>query len=529
MTSDRPGEAVPLPRPVAPALAAAHPGPAARPLSADPPPRLALRGICKRYGKVIANDDVSLSVAAGEIHGLIGENGAGKSTLMKIAYGAVVPDAGQVFWNGEPVVVSSPATARRLGIGMVFQHFSLFDTLTVAQNVALVLPQRAQRADLAARILAIGKRYGLALDPHRHVHSLSVGERQQVEIIRALLQEPQLLIMDEPTSVLTPKAVDQLFGTLRRLAGEGISILYISHKLQEIRALCDRATVMRAGKVTGVCVPRAETVASLSRMMIGAEPPAARPVQHRPGTVALRVRHLSLPPLDPAGKALHDISLEVRRGEMIGIAGISGNGQNELLAALSGEDPRAPASAIMLFDRPMGEAGVVARRAAGLAFVPEERLGRGAVPGLGLEMNLLLTWDAPELFRFGLIRKDVLAQRARSIIERYQVKAAGPSAAAASLSGGNLQKYIVGRELEKRPAVLVIAQPTWGVDVGAAAQIRQALVDLRDAGSAVLVVSEELDELFEICDALHVIAGGRLSGRMPVAEATVELIGEQMS
>ena len=507
----------------------AQPLPAAQAMSRAPPPRLELRGICKRYGRVLANDRVSLAVDAGEIHGLIGENGAGKSTLMKIAYGAVAPDAGAIRWNGEPVVVSSPAVARRLGIGMVFQHFALFETLTVAQNVALVLPQRAQRSDLAARILAIGGRYGLALDPHRHVHALSVGERQQVEIIRALLQEPQLLIMDEPTSVLTPKAVDELFGTLRQLAREGISILYISHKLHEVRALCDRATVLRAGKVTGVCVPRMETVASLSRMMIGAEPPAARAASHQPGALALRVRNLSLPPLEPGGKGLHDLCLELRRGEMIGIAGISGNGQNELLAALSGEDRRAPRPAIELFDRPVGDAGVTARRAAGLAFVPEERLGRGAVPGLGLEMNLLLTWTSPELFRFGLIRKSLLADRARSIIERYDVKAAGPSAAAASLSGGNLQKYIVGRELEKRPAVLVIAQPTWGVDVGAAAQIRQALVDLRDAGSAVLVVSEELDELFEICDALHVIAGGRLSRRIPIAEATIELIGEQMS
>ncbi len=509
--------------------AAAQPMPHARAAVRDRPPRLELAGICKRYGQVVANDQVSLSVAAGEIHGLIGENGAGKSTLMKIAYGAVVPDAGQIRWNGEMAAVASPAVARRLGIGMVFQHFALFDTLTVAQNVALVLPERAQRIGLAARISEIGRRYGLAIDPDRHVHALSVGERQQVEIIRALLQAPQLLIMDEPTSVLTPKAVDQLFGTLRKLAEEGVSILYISHKLHEVRALCSKATVMRAGRVTGVCAPAAETVASLSRMMIGADPPATRASRHRPGVAALRVDCLSLPPLEPTGKALHDVSLEVRRGEMIGIAGISGNGQNELLAALSGEDRRALPATVELFGRPMGSCGVAARRAAGLAFVPEERLGRGAVPGLGLEMNLLLTWSAPDLFRFGLIRRKVLTARAAEIMARYNVRAAGPSAAAGSLSGGNLQKYIVGREMEKRPAVLLIAQPTWGVDVGAAAQIRQALVDLRDAGSAVLVVSEELDELFEICDGLHVIANGRLSERIPVGEATVELIGERMS
>jgi ABC-type uncharacterized transport system ATPase subunit len=490
-------------------------------------PRLELIGIGKRYGAVVANSNVSLAVGAGEIHGLIGENGAGKSTLMKIAYGAIEPDEGTIRWNGRQQVIGSPAVARRLGIGMVFQHFALFETLTVVQNVAIVVPGR--RDVLAGRIRELGDRYGLAIDPHRHVHALSVGERQQVEIIRALLQSPQLLIMDEPTSVLTPRAVQALFETLRKLAAEGVSILYISHKLQEVRSLCDRATVMRAGRVSGVCDPRAESVASLSRLMIGVEPPATRVAVHQPGAPALRVEKLSLPPLEPTGTALHEVSLLVRRAEMIGIAGISGNGQNELLAALSGEDRRAPRQSIHYFDRPLGDAPVAARRAAGLAFVPEERLGRGAVPALGLDMNLLLTQSDPELFRRGLIRKDVLAARAQAVIAAFDVKASGPAAAAGSLSGGNLQKYIVGREMMKNPPILVIAQPTWGVDVGAAARIRQALVDLRDAGSAVLVVSEELDELFEICDALHVIAGGRLSERIPIAQATVELIGEKMT
>ena len=492
-------------------------------------PRLELVGIGKQYPSVVANDDVSLTVEPGEIHGLIGENGAGKSTLMKIAYGAVKPDTGEIRWNGTPVVISSPAAARRLGIGMVFQHFALFETLTVVQNIAVVMPKRRDRGDLAQRIGSLGARYGLDIDPHRPVHALSMGERQQVEIIRALLLWPQLLIMDEPTSVLTPRAVDKLFDTLRQLAGEGVSVLYISHKLQEVRSLCDRATVMRAGKVTGVCDPRAESVASLSRMMIGAEPARPRAAAHAPGAAALRVVNLSLAPGEPTGKALRDISLDVRRGEMVGIAGISGNGQNELLAAISGEDRRAPRDAIVLFDKALGDAPVAARRAAGLAFVPEERLGRGAVPALNLGMNLLLTQSDDALFRFGLIRRRVLAARAQVIIDRFDVKAAGPSAAAASLSGGNLQKYIVGRELARNPPLLVIAQPTWGVDVGAAARIRQALVSLRDAGSAVLVVSEELDELFEICDALHVIAGGRLSGRIPIGEATVEMIAEKLA
>ena len=490
-------------------------------------PRLQLTGISKRYPGVLANDNLSLTVAPGEIHGLIGENGAGKSTLMKIVYGAVRPDAGEMRWNGALVTANSPSHARRLGIGMVFQHFSLFDTLTVAENVEMALPAGIDRAQLARDIVELGERYGLPVDPAQPVYALSVGERQRVEIIRCLLQKPQLLIMDEPTSVLTPQAVEKLFGTLRRLASEGVAILYISHKLEEVRSLCSRATVLRGGKLTGVCDPRAETVASLSRLMIGAEPPRATGAAREAGADMLVVRDLSMHPLERTGKALHALSLVVRKGEIVGIAGVSGNGQGELMALISGEDTRAPADSMRIGDTPIGGTSVVARRALGLAFVPEERLGRGAVPSLGLHMNTLLTHDHG-LVKSGLISNPAIATLAAEIIRRFGVKAAGPTALAKSLSGGNLQKFIVGREVVKNPQVFVVSQPTWGVDVGAAAQIRQEIVALRDAGSAVLVVSEELDELFEICDALYVIAGGRLSARIPVREATIAMIGELM-
>ena len=489
--------------------------------------RLDLTGICKRYPGVLANDNVSLTVAPGEIHGLIGENGAGKSTLMKVVYGAARPDSGEMRWNGNVVQVASPAQARKLGIGMVFQHFSLFDTLTVAENVTLALPGKINQAQLARDIEAMGQRYGLPVDPGQHVYSLSVGERQRVEIIRCLLQQPSLLIMDEPTSVLTPQAVEKLFGTLHQLSNEGVAILYISHKLEEVRSLCVRATVLRGGRVTGVCNPREESVASLSRLMIGAEPQRATGAAREAGADQLVIDHLSLAPLERTGKTLHDVSLTVRKGEIVGIAGVSGNGQNELLAAISGEDARAPAQSIRIGATPIGALSVVARRALGFAFVPEERLGRGAVPALGLDLNTLLTHDTG-LTQRGLISHNATTQLARSIIERFGVKAAGPSAAAKSLSGGNLQKFIVGREVVKNPQVFVVSQPTWGVDVGAAAQIRQEIVALRDAGSAVLVVSEELDELFEICDALYVIANGRLSARIAVRDATVAQIGELM-
>ena len=492
-------------------------------------PRLALDHITKAYPTVVANDEVSLDVAAGEIHAVLGENGAGKSTLMKVIYGVVTPDAGTIRWEGVPVQIASPARARKLGIGMVFQHFSLFETLTVAQNIALSLDAADAGPDLPRRIAEVSERYGLALDPDRYVHAMSVGERQRVEIVRCLLQGPKLLIMDEPTSVLTPQAVERLFETLRTLANEGCSILYISHKLDEIRALCHRATVMRAGRVTGTCDPRTETSASLARMMIGGDLPHPRHRAANPGVVRLAVRDLSLPAEDPFGTTLDRISFDVRAGEIVGIAGVSGNGQQELLAALSGERPLAHAKAIRIDDRPVGRMDAARRRALGLAFVPEDRLGRGAVPDMSLGENALLTAHRKGMVRSGFVRRDRVDAFARETISAFGVRAGGPDAAARSLSGGNLQKYIVGREIGQRPKLLIAAQPTWGVDVGAAAQIRQALLDLRDHEVAVLVVSEELDELFEICDRLAVIAQGRLSEAMPVAQTNAEAIGLMMA
>ncbi len=490
--------------------------------------RLSLQGITKRYPGVVANDGVSLEVAPGEIHAVLGENGAGKSTLMKVIYGAVRPDAGEIRWNGRPVVVRNPHEARALGIAMVFQHVSLFDTLTAAENVWLGLDTSNTLASVTARIRAVATEYGLEVDPLRPVHTLSVGQRQRVEIVRALLTEPQLLILDEPTSVLTPQAVQKLFETLRKLSARGCSILYISHKLDEIRALCHRCTVLRGGRVTGVVDPREETNASLSRRMIGAEPPRLSRAQPRLGEVALRVTGLRLPKVDHFGVTLEDIDLDVRGGEIVGIAGVSGNGQPELMAALSGEDPRGQRGSVALFGVDMASASPRLRRRAGLHFVPEERLGRGAVPTLSLAQNTLLTRTAA-VGRLGLLGLPAVGRLATELIRKFRVKARGPEAAARSLSGGNLQKFIVGRELDAAPRILLASQPTWGVDVGAAADIRGELLRLRDAGAAVLVVSEELDELFEITDRLVVMAGGRMSPAVDTRDATVEQIGVWMS
>jgi simple sugar transport system ATP-binding protein len=491
-------------------------------------PLLSLQGITKRYPGVVANQDVSLTVMPGQAHAVLGENGAGKSTLMKIIYGSVKPDEGQVVFNGQPVQIRNPQEARKLGISMVFQHFSLFDTLTVAENVWLGLDKSMSLAEVTERIVVKASEYGLDLEPERPVHTLSVGEMQRVEIIRALLTEPKLLILDEPTSVLTPQAVEKLFVVLHKLVSQGVSILYISHKLHEIRALCSACTVLRGGQVTGVCDPSQETNASLSRLMIGAEPPALAPKPRSPGEVVLSVNGLQLNKQDPFGVDLQGIDLQVRSGEVVGLAGVSGNGQRELMWALSGEDTRSPASSITLAGQGVGHWAPRARRSLGLHFVPEERLGRGAVPSMSLAHNLLLT-RSEALGSGGWIRMGTLADQARSIIARFKVKASGPDAAARSLSGGNLQKFIVGREISAAPKLLIVSQPTWGVDVGAAAQIRAEILALRDAGCAVLVVSEELEELFEISDRLHVIAKGRLSPSLPRAEATVERIGEWMS
>ena len=495
---------------------------------AAPMPRLRLAGVSKSYPGVMANSDISLSVLPGQIHAVLGENGAGKSTLMKIIYGSVKPDAGSMAIDGPMVAVRKPQEARALGISMVFQHFSLFDTLSVAENVWLGLGKHLTLAEVSRRILETTQAYGLQLDPTRPVHTLSVGERQRVEIVRALLTNPKLLILDEPTSVLTPQAVDNLFVTLRKLAFDGCSILYISHKLHEIRALCTACTVLRGGKVSGECDPREESNASLSRLMIGAEPPALERSIVKTGDIVLDVRQLDLAREDQFGVDLNQVALQVRAGEVVGIAGVSGNGQKELLYALSGEDTRAASDAITVRGHSAGRMSPARRRRLGLHFVPEERLGRGAVPTLSLARNLLLT-RRDAVSSSGWISTAKLLAQARQTIDRYKVKCGGPQAVAKSLSGGNLQKFIMGREIDAQPALLIVSQPTWGVDVGASSQIRGELLKLAGAGCAVLVVSEELDELFEICDRLYVMAKGQLSPSLPRADATVEKVGLWMS
>ena len=488
-------------------------------------PLLRISGLTKAYPGVIANADISFELAPGEVHALLGENGAGKSTLVKMIYGLVAPDSGTMEMKGAPYRPAEPRAARAAGVGMVFQHFSLFDAMSVAENVALGMENPPSIARLEARIRDVSETYGLPLDPRRIVGDLSAGERQRVEIIRCLLQDPQLLIMDEPTSVLTPQEVDVLFATLRKLVAQGVTILYISHKLEEIRQLCDRATILRDGRKVATCQPRKNTARDMAEMMVGRS--FATPARHtsETGDSILEINNLSRPPVGAFGTRLQAISLTVRRGEILGIGGVAGNGQDEFLAALSGEYRTLPET-IVLDGVPIGHLGPSERRKRGLLSAPEERLGHAAAPDMSLTENALLTAAAREaLLEKGFVRHERARHFTRKIMDAFDVRAPGPQTLARALSGGNLQKFVIGREVLQAPKVFVVNQPTWGVDAAAAAAIRQALLDMTRDGAAVLVISQDLDELIEISDSFGALTAGHLSDIRPTAALSIDEIG----
>jgi ABC-type uncharacterized transport system ATPase subunit len=499
------------------------------PIQSDP--LLTMTGITKQYPGCLANDHVSLTVEPNQIHALLGENGAGKSTLVSIIYGVVKPDEGEIIWEGQKVVIQNPGHAQRLGIGMVFQHFSLFEALTVQENIALGLGSAEERTGLHERIIRISNEYGLPLLPNRVVHDLSVGERQRIEIVRCLLQNPKLLIMDEPTSVLTPSEVQKLFVTLRRLAVEGCSILYISHKLEEVRALCSVATIMRLGKNVARVIPAEKTVKELAEIMINMDlrAPTPRPLAPSSAPPRLVLDKLTIRSPHHFGTDLKDISLSLKGGEILGIAGIAGNGQGELMDALSGEIAAGGPESILIDGVAAGHMGPHERRRIHGCFVPEERNGHGAVTTMTLAENAFLSgFIRKALVRFGVIDKKKTSAFAEHIIRSFDVRSTGPKAEARSLSGGNLQKFLVGREVLQEPAVLVINQPTWGVDAGAALAIHEAIMALAEAGAAVMIISQDLDEIFVLADRIAVIAGGRVSEPVLTRDATIESIGRLM-
>lgn len=488
-------------------------------------PLLSLSGLTKAYPGVVANKDVSFDIQPGEVHALLGENGAGKSTLVKTIYGLVKPDSGTMMLNGAPYEPAEPRAARAAGVAMVFQHFSLFDAMNVAENIALGMETPPPQREIEAQVRAVSDLYGLPLDPTRIVGELSAGERQRVEIIRCLLQDPKLLIMDEPTSVLTPQEVDILFKTLRKLSAEGTAILYISHKLEEIRALCENATVLRLGHVVGTCDPRQTSASDMAELMVGSAlhvpERAARPL----GDVVLSLRGLSAKAPHQFGTSLRDITIDVQKGEVLGIGGVAGNGQDELVAALSGE-MRTRDGMVIYQGQNIGQLGPNARRKLGLLTAPEERMGHAAAPDMSLTENAILTAMTRQgLARNGFLNWGKARAFAQDVIATFDVRTPGPQNAARSLSGGNLQKFVIGREIMQAPDVLVVNQPTWGVDASAAAAIRQALLDLAAQGAAVICISQDLDELMEVSDRFAALNEGRLSAPRPAQGLTVEEIG----
>lgn len=486
---------------------------------------LELRGLTKAYPGVVANSDVSFNIGKGEVHALLGENGAGKSTLVKTIYGLVKPDTGSMTLNGAAYEPSEPRAARAAGVAMVFQHFSLFDALNVAENIALGMENPPAMGDLAARIREVSDQYGLPLDPDRIVGDLSAGERQRVEIIRCLLQDPKLLIMDEPTSVLTPQEVEILFETLRLLRSEGTSILYISHKLEEIRVLCEHATILRLGKVVGTCDPRETSARDMAEMMVGGSLHVPEKAPHEAGDVVLSIRGLSAPAPHQFGTALKNITVDVRAGEVLGIGGVAGNGQDELVAALSGEMKTA-AGMVVIDGQEIGRLGPNERRAIGLCAAPEERNGHAAAPDMSLIENALMTGAVRKnLVNKGLLDWPAAKTFAEEIIKAFDVRTPGAANTARSLSGGNLQKFVIGREIMQNPRVLVINQPTWGVDASAAASIRQAILDLAVSGAAVVCISQDLDELREISDRFAALNEGKLSAPRAAKGLTIDEIG----
>ncbi|OLF13111.1 heme ABC transporter ATP-binding protein [Actinophytocola xinjiangensis] len=496
-------------------------------------PAVQLTGIVKRFGELLANDHVDLTVARGEIHALMGENGAGKSTLMSILYGLLRPDAGTIALDGEPVVFDSAARAIAAGIGMVQQGFALFDSMPVVDNVIYgAEPTRRGLLDRRAATAAVSElveRHGLRLAPTDRVGDLPIGVRQQVEILKLLYRRARVLILDEPTAVLTPAETEQLFTVLRDLAADGHTVLLVTHKLHEVTAVSDTVTVLRDGKVTMTGPTSATGRAELASAMTGREVDLDRVYPAgQPGAEALTVTGLTVDGRAAGRPAVDDVSLSVRAGEIVGIAGVAGNGQTELVAAIAGLLPAR--GSVTVGERELSGLGVARRRAAGLAHIPEDRAEVGAAPGARLTDNLATGFHRrPPLLRKGFLRSGAMRTHAERIIERFGVRAPGPSAPMRTLSGGNQQKAILGRELTHEAPVLLVEQPTRGVDIGAVVGIHTELIAYRDAGHAVLLVSAELSEVLGLADRVLVMYEGRVVAEFPKTEADPHAIGLAMA
>ena len=490
--------------------------------------QLEINNITKSYGDLKANDDISLNIKPSSIHALLGENGAGKSTLVKVIYGSLMPDRGEMKWLGKSYSPKNPFDAREQGIAMVFQHFSLFESLTVEENIVLGLDGVRLDENFTEQIIKYSKQYGLDINPHQVVGDLSVGARQRVEIIRCLMQNPKLLIMDEPTSVLTPQEVSDLFVTLRKLADDGCSILYISHKLEEVRQICSEATILRGGKLVESCIPQDYSQQELAEMMIGKKLIQLARSNINTGEDIFSINNLSQKSDDMFGVDLKNISLSIMKGSIVGIAGVAGNGQDELMELLIGEIISPPGILSFKGDD-IGNLNSHERRQLSMFFIPEERLGHGAVPDMGLNENMLLSRpQKSQMTSYGVIDWGNVEKLTQKVISDFDVQTPSTKMLAKSLSGGNLQKFMVGRELIQNPDLLIVAQPTWGVDAGSANNIHQALIALADKGSAILIISQDLDEILSLCEQIHVLSEGSLSSAVDMKEDGLETISQLM-
>ena len=487
-----------------------------------------IKKLSKSFPGTLANDNISFNIKNNSVHAILGENGAGKSTLVKILYGILEPDNGTILLNNKNFAVKSPSESRNLGIGMVFQHFSLFDSLTVAENLILGLDENISFSKLKEQVESISLKYELPLDYDAPITNLSAGEKQRVEIVRILLQNPKVLIMDEPTSVLTPQEVDKLFITLRKLINDDKTILYITHKLEEVKKICDEVTIMRNGKIIETCNAKNEDVKSLASKMLGKKLPETEKskINSDNKKTVFEVNNLDLKYNDPFLVDLNNITFKVREGEIFGIAGIAGNGQSEIMNILTGEEIIKKKSAIKCFGTDIGNLGPKKRREMSIAFVPEDRLGHSAIPQLSLLDNVLLSqFKGNQFSKFGVINKNEIKEKTIEIIKNFNVVTTGYNSFAGSLSGGNLQKFVIGREILSNPKILIISHPTWGIDAGAELFIRQSLINLAKKGTAIIVISQDIDELLEITDRMSVIYKGNLSDPLDTKNISLEKLG----
>lgn len=502
--------------------------PLVKPLS---PPVLEISGISKRFGNLQANQDLTFSLGRGEVLALLGENGAGKTTLMNILFGHYVADSGEIRLDGQQLQQGSPAVALDAGVGMVHQHFTLGENLTALENVLLgteSLRQPFQRSDVARERLAqLSQRFGLKVDPDSRVSELSVGERQRVEILKALFRDARILILDEPTAVLTPQESVQLFAALRGMVAEGMSIIFISHKLAETFDIADRVVVLRRGELAGIFETRSTSAEELAQAMVGHALPE---IKRRSGTVGPAVIELRKVGVEREGESrLFDVNLAVPAGEVVGIAGVSGNGQNTLTGVLGGDLP-VTSGTLSLHGEEIRHASPRGFIEAGVARIPEDRTDIGIVGEMSLAENLILEDYRDQRFqRAGWMRRRRIDSHAKSLCEKFDIRGSEQARQAKELSGGNIQKLILARVLHKSPRLIIASQPTRGLDVGAQAQVHQRLLDAKQHGVAVYLVSEDLEELFSICDRIHVMFEGRLSDAIPIEEADIEEIGLMMT